>query len=422
MTKDYYKILNIEKNASEDEIKKSYKKMAIKWHPDKNPENKEEAEAKFKEISEAYQVLSDPQKKELYDNYGEEGLKQENMGGGGMNAHFNSPDDIFKMFFGANGKHPFANGFGNDDMFEQRRQKRKSEPKIVNIPISLKECYTGSKKKITIKIRRSCVGCDGLGGINLKNCHDCNGAGVKIINRMIGPGMIQRMQTNCQTCNGNKKIASNICNDCKGEKVKNEEKQFLLVIEPGSENEDKKIFENTGDKLPDEETGDVIFILKEELDNKGFQRIGNDLIYTHNITLGDSIVGINVNFLHINGERIIYQEEHIIKEKSYTLIKNNGMPHKNNSNLFGDLYVIYDITYPKKILSNNEKDLIKQVLPVNQVLIGNSDKMVNSKLLENFSLDEITKKNYKESYREANGQQEFQNMRNMHGLFGNFFR
>ena len=148
MSSKYYDILGINKNASDEEIRKSYKKLAVKWHPDKNPDNKEESEKKFKEISEAYQVLSDPQKKEIYDNYGEDGLKNDgNMGGN----QFNSPDDIFKMFFGGGGSQ-FGSNF-EDNFFQNvsNRHNKKTDPKIVNIPVTLKEFYLGSKKKVSLK-------------------------------------------------------------------------------------------------------------------------------------------------------------------------------------------------------------------------------------------------------------------------------
>ena len=241
MSKNYYEILGISKNSDDNEIKRSYKKLAIKWHPDKNPDNKVEAEKKFKEISEAYQVLSDPQKKELYDTHGEDGLKnQSNM----RQHHFNGTDDIFKMFFGNN-------------------SIQKTQTKIVNIPFTLKESYNGSKKKITLKLKSICNNCNGIGGINIKICNNCNGLGISTVNRMIGPGMMQRIQTTCQVCSGTKRISEKICNECNGNKCKVDEKEFILILEQGIENDDTISFINLGDELPNEERGDLIFVFKE---------------------------------------------------------------------------------------------------------------------------------------------------------------
>ena len=252
MSKNYYEILGVSRNSSEDEIKKSYKKLAIKWHPDKNPNNIIEAEKKFKERSEAYQVLSDHNKKELFDKYGEEGLR--NQDGPSMNS---SPDDIFNMFFG--GRTPFNQHFNENS----GRNIKKTDPKIINIPITLKEFYKGTKKKISIKLKKICKNCDGFGGLNLKNCGECSGSGFLIINRMIGPGMIQRIQTVCNTCHGSKKIPDNICTLCNGNKIKVEEKDIVLVIEPGCIHDEQKIFKDQGDHLPNEECGDIIIILKD---------------------------------------------------------------------------------------------------------------------------------------------------------------
>ena len=407
MSKNYYEILNVSKNATEDEIKKAYKKLAIKWHPDKNPDNKEEAEMKFKEISEAYQILSDPQKKEIYDTYGEEGLRNDGMGG----SPFNSPDDIFKMFF--SGRSPFSNN-DNDDFFGNRRQTKKTDPKVVNIPVSLKDFYNGSKKKITIKVKENCKKCNGYGGLNIKNCLDCNGNGIKIMNRMIGPGMIQRIQTMCPTCNGKKKSIENKCNQCNGIGCMNVEKPFLVIIEPGSLNDDQKIFENMGDENLNEDKGDVIFILKE--DNKSiFIRFGNDLVYNCQITLGDSLIGVDINFNDLNDNIISYKENNIIENNGYNLLKNKGMPVKN-SNKYGDLYIVYKIIYPKKFLTDIEKDSIKRILPITENTIKSSNYINTNGLYTNFSIDDIMNKNININKNKKNIHQ-----RNINNIFESFF-
>jgi len=403
MTKNYYDILGIPKTDDENEIKKAYKKLAVKWHPDKNPDNKEEAELKFKEISEAYQVLSDNEKREIYNNYGEEGLKNE----GGMNGgtNFNSANDIFNMFFGG-GR---GSQFGGNDFFQ--RESRKVAPKIVNIPISLKEFYNGTKKKITIKVKNICGNCSGYGGINLKICSGCNGNGVKIINRLIGPNMIQRMQTTCNDCSGNKKIAQNPCNNCDKLGIINIEKQFLLVIEPGCFNDEKKVFENMGDEMHNEEKGDVIFVLKET-ENNLYKRIGNDLIYNYSITLGDSIVGTNILFKDLNDNDILYKEENMIKENSYHCLNGKGMPLKDETG-FGNLYIIYNIKYPSKILTNEEKEIIKKILPItNYNNLNNYSKC--PKLYDNFSFEDI---NYKNAQKRSNTRE----FRNVNDIFNRFF-
>jgi DnaJ-class molecular chaperone len=411
MSKNYYETLEIEKNASEEEIRKAYKKMAIKWHPDKNLNNKEESEKKFKEVSEAYEVLSDSNKKEIYDKYGYDGLKEQNNG---MNGH--SPDDIFNMFFG--GQSPFGGGFPNEQMFEH--QQNKTKPKVVEIPIGLKDLYNGTKKKITLKVQRLCETCDGLGGTNPKQCTSCGGKGIKIINKMIGPGMMQRMQTICDSCNGMRKIAEKKCSTCNGNKIKSEEQPFILKIEKGTQNNDQFVFENEGDQSPNEIKGDVVFIIKENSNNTKFKRVGNDLIYYHNILLGDSITGCNISIDCIDDDKINYKELGMIKENSYTIIKNKGMPIKNKKDSFGNLYVVYNIVYPDNILTNNERDTIKKILGTvkNDIKIDNE---LNINHNDNFSINNLKPKNEENKNRHPSEFRGHPGHPSMNNIFSNFF-
>lgn len=382
MSKNYYKILGLEKNASESDIKKAYRSLAMKWHPDKNPDKKEEAEKKFKEISEAYQILSDPQKKNIFDNYGEEGIKQDNNGSSNMNFNnFENPNDIFKMFFGGGGmgmdpSSIFGNQFGND-LFQGNRTPKKSQSIIIQIPVKLKDCYMGVKKKITVKVKCICKNCNGKGGTNYRTCDDCNGSGSKIVNRMLGPGMMQRLQTTCNSCNGEGKIIETPCNKCNKKKIVSEEKEIILNIDPGSRNEDKRVFKDQGDHYPGEEQGDIICILKEEK-HPTFERADNDLIFYYDITLGDSITGTDIYFETINNDKIYYTETNLVEQNSFVVLKNKGMPHQSNNKMFGDLYVVYNIIYPTVKLNEKEIEIIKQILPITEKKNYNMEKNIKS--------------------------------------------
>ena len=345
-------------------------------------------------------------------------------GGGGMGGQ--SPEDIFRMFFGG-GRSPFSGGFDEEQIFGRGPQMiRKSEAKVINIPVSLKELYVGCKKKITIKVKCLCKTCDGKGGLNMRICQTCNGRGIQVIVRPIGPGMMQQVQTQCNSCNGNKKIAEKRCDDCSGNCIKNIDQQFLLIIEPGTQNDDKKIFENKGDHLPNHEQGDVIFILKEEQQkNQSFKRIGNDLICNYNMTLGDSICGTTVLLEHLNGGSICYKEDNLIMHNSYKIIKNKGMPIKE-TNRHGDLYIVYNIQYPEKILSQNEKDIIRNIIPctpINENKNIEENFIYSSNLYKNFSLDELYKKdlhNQQQQYK-PNHRQDFRDPSNINNIFQQFF-
>lgn len=419
--KDYYEILGLQKNADESEIKKAYRKMAVKWHPDKNPDNKEEAEKQFKKIGEAYEILSDPQKKQIYDQYGEDGLKNSGMGNGegGFPFQTSNPDDIFKMFFGDQSPFGGMPGRGRHNHIE------KNEPKIVNIPVTLKDLYNGSKKKITLKIKQLCERCSGYGGENLTSCTDCKGMGIKIIDRMIGPGMVQRSQGICETCSGNKKIASTPCKECSRTGVKQVDKQFILMIEPGCEDNDKKLFEDMGDQSLNSVSGDVIFILKEE-PHKKFKRIGNNLIYYHSIMLCNAIIGSTVSFDHVNeqpGTRISYKINTIIKDNSYTILKGKGMPIKNSNGKFGDLYIVYNIKYPTKTLSTIEKDQLKKILPYEDDLKIN-EPSINVSLYDAFNIENLKKQVRENENERERGQSHghFFNNQSRHGGIPDMFR
>jgi DnaJ-class molecular chaperone len=426
MSKNYYDILGITKDASEEDIKKAYRKMAVKWHPDKNPNNKKESEEKFKVISEAFTVLSDPSKKDIYDKYGDDGLKQHENGMGGQSA-----EDIFSMFFG-NGN-PFGQEFHRSN---SHNQETKSKPKVVEIPLNLKDIYFGTKKKITLKLDRNCNICNGDGGSEPRICTECNGNGVKIINKMIGPNMIQRFTETCKKCNGSKKTFERKCDKCNGKKTKQIEEQFIITIDAGVENDDTVIYENKGNQYPNELIGDIIFIIKENMHNT-FKRIGNDLIYNHTVTLGDSLVGCNIKIDHINGEKIVITEDNFIKDNSYSVIKDKGMKMKGNYN-YGSLYIIYTIEYPNKKLTSDEKDILQNILPMSNISINNNDVICESSLKDNFSIDQLIQKN-RDNNSDPNNRFDRRNIRenfggippqmagmpphmsNMHNIFSSFF-
>jgi DnaJ-class molecular chaperone len=406
MSNNYYDILGIDKNASEEDIKRSYKKLAVKWHPDKNPKNKIEAEQKFKEISEAYQILIDPEKKSIYDKYGHEGLKNQNNDMGGTNA-----EDIFNMFF--SGRSPF----GENDFFQRTTQREvKTQPKIININLTLKELYNGAKRKVTIKLDKLCTECKGMGGTNPKTCNECNGRGVKQIQRMIGPGMIQSFTQPCNKCNGSKKIVESKCTTCNGNKKIINEQSFVVSIEPGSLNDDTIIFEKMGDENPDELKGDIIFVIKEN-NNTTFIRVDDDLVYNYTISLCDSITGCNMKFVNINDEIIIINESKMIRENSYSKILNKGMPIKGKPNKYGNLYIVYNIEYPDKILSIPEQSLLKNILPSNNYNINTGENINESKLYNNFSIENL-KTNSRQKNNNKQNQHPFMNMNGMHQNMG----
>eukprot|EP00095_Tigriopus_kingsejongensis_P011995 snap_masked-scaffold266_size231069-processed-gene-0.2 protein:Tk11995 transcript:snap_masked-scaffold266_size231069-processed-gene-0.2-mRNA-1 annotation:"homolog subfamily a member 1" len=216
---NFYDILGVSPHADETELKKAYRKMALKYHPDKNPN----AGDKFKEISQAYEVLSDPEKREIYDEFGEQGIKEQGGGRGG--AGFTSPMDMFNMFFGGGMAGGMPGGGGRS------RGQTKTNPMVHKLGVSLAELYVGKLRKIAANRDVKCHECDGKGGSNVQTCPDCKGRGMKVSTRQIGPGMIQQMQAACDKCQTKGKIVDpkTTCRVCRG-KCTLRDKKILEVL------------------------------------------------------------------------------------------------------------------------------------------------------------------------------------------------
>ncbi len=231
----YYDILGVSKNASQEDLKKAYRKAAIKNHPDKGGDPE-----KFKELAQAYEVLSDPEKRDIYDQYGEDALK-EGMGGG-PGGH--DPFDIFQSFFGGN---PFGGGGSS-----RGRRQRRGEDVIHPLKISLEDLYNGTSKKLSLSRNVICSKCKGKGsksGASMK-CSGCQGSGMKVSIRHLGPSMIQQMQHPCNECKGTGETINDKdrCPQCKGEKVVQEKKVLEVIVEKGMQNGQRITFPGEADE------------------------------------------------------------------------------------------------------------------------------------------------------------------------------
>ncbi len=248
--RDYYEVLEISRDATEQEIKRAFRKLAMKYHPDRN--KSPDAESRFKEINEAYSVLSDPQKKQTYDQFGHEGLNQ-----GGFSQTNVDPMDIFNQFFGGSGNVKFS--FGGDDeeesdfsfadLFGRRKTSRSNRRKREIIPYELNlqtsitinfiESILGCKKDLTIKVKTTCDACNGTGASNDKDsiitCPHCGGSGVVIEQKRTMFGIMQS-QITCPYCHGEGKIIKKICKKCQGKKYLESFKNFEIEIKPGIDN------------------------------------------------------------------------------------------------------------------------------------------------------------------------------------------
>ena len=336
--REYYKILggHINHNSSQDEIKKAYKKTAMKWHPDRNQDNKEEAEKQFKKISHAYSVLSDQNKKQIYDQHGEEGLKNCNDG-----PNIN-PMDIFGEMFGNSGfSFNFSNNFSNNN-----NQQKKNKPIKKPIGVKLEDLYNG--KVIKLNITRKVIDDDKKHLI--KTCSVCDGQGVVIQVRQMGP-MIQQIQQACHNCNGSGKIApKNI--------RKNETKVCELNIKKGMKHGDTIVIQNMGDTPVDGSLpSDIVFIIQQE-DHPIFNVSDKHLIIEKKINLIDSLCGFEFIINHLDNRKLLVISDSIIKPNEIKVIKYQGMPSQNSND--GDLIIKFDIEFPNTI---ENQELLEKVLP-----------------------------------------------------------
>ncbi|PON44450.1 Terminal organelle assembly protein [Parasponia andersonii] len=347
---DYYKILQVDKNAKDDDLKKAYRKLAMKWHPDKNPNNKKEAEAKFKQISEAYEVLSDPQKRAVYDQYGEEGLKGQmptpDAGGPGGASFFSTGDgpttfrfnprnanDIFAEFFGFSGPFGglggmggggggsgmrgsrFSSGIFGDNIYGSFGEgggggggamnygaPRKAPPIENRLPCSLEELYKGTTKKM--KISREIVDASG--------------------------------------------------------KTRQVEEILTIEVKPGWKKGTKITFPEKGNEQPNIVPADLVFVI-EEKPHSLFTRDGNDLVVTLKISLAEALTGYTVHLTTLDGRNLTIPINNVIHPTYEEVVPTEGMPIPKEPTKKGNLRIKFNIKFPAR-LTAEQKAGIKKLL------------------------------------------------------------
>ncbi|MBP5455388.1 MAG: molecular chaperone DnaJ [Paludibacteraceae bacterium] len=350
--RDYYEVLGVSKTASADELKKAYRKLAIKYHPDKNPGDKA-AEEKFKEAAEAYEVLSDPEKRQRYDQFGHAGVG--GAAGGGFSGGGMSMEDIFSHFgdiFGGGG----FGGFGGGG--SARRTRRGSDLRI-RVKLTLKEVATGVEKKIKVRKYVACKHCNGTGaeGNNYSTCTTCNGSGVvtRIQNTMLG-----RMQTQsaCPTCGGEGKIISKKCPHCSGEGVVTEEEVITLNIPAGVMEGMQIPLRGKGNAARHGGVNGDLYVLIEEEEHPELMRDENDLIYNALLTLPVAVNGGTIDIPTVDGKAKVKIEAGTQPGKVLRL-KGKGLPRVNGYGN-GDLLVNIGVYIPEN-LSKDERKIFEKL-------------------------------------------------------------
>ncbi|KAG0207955.1 DnaJ- protein scj1 [Mortierella sp. GBA30] len=346
---DYYKVLGLSRSATSKEIKKQYKVLSKKFHPDKNPNNKE-AHDKFVEVAAAYEVLSDSEKRSIYDRYGEEGLKQQQ----GQGQGFHDPFDIFAQFFGGGHRHQHA------------AQERRGPDLRMELEVTLEELYSGKSIDIEVSKQIVCPHCSGSGARSSEDivtCSGCQGQGVKIVKHMLAPGMFQQFRQTCDQCGGKGKTIRAHCPVCQGTKVQRGSEQLTIVIEPGVADGSTIVFDREADEGPEVIPGDVIFEIRTR-PHPTFER-RQDSLYTYvTITLEQALLGFDLEIKHLDGKLVKLTRENITPFGFVQTLHGQGMPIKGSyGEQFGDLYVEYKVAFPEK-LSKDQRSLLAMAFGV----------------------------------------------------------
>ncbi|OCH95222.1 hypothetical protein OBBRIDRAFT_767893 [Obba rivulosa] len=366
----YYDLLEVSPDASEADLKKAYRKKALRLHPDKggDPEL-------FKEVTHAYEILSDSDKRRIYDARGEAGLS-ESGGMGGMD-----PQDLFSHLFGGGGF--FGGGGGGPS----RQGPRKTKDLVHRVHVTLEDLYKGKTTKLALTRHVICSKCNGKGGKEgaVRTCNSCSGRGVKITMRQMGP-MIQQLQQPCDECNGLGEIinAKDRCKQCMGKKTMSEKKMLEVHIDKGMKGGQTITFRGESDQAPGVTPGDVIIVI-EEKPHERFKRHDNDLFYEQEIDLLTALGGGQFAIRHLDDRALIINIHpgEVIKNDDLKVIHGQGMPSQRHHEP-GDLFIKFTVKFPDRI---NPEDIphLEQVLPPRMPV----EQFPKTVLLEEVELGEV---------------------------------
>jgi molecular chaperone DnaJ len=339
MSKDYYKILEIDKSASTDEIKKAYKKLALKYHPDKNDGSKE-SEEKFKEISEAYTILSDTDKKSQYDRFG-------SVNGQSDGAYNFNMEDIFSQF---------------GDIFGNRRsrqpQQRKGSDLRVKVGLTLSEVIKGVSKKIKYNRQVKCNTCDGKGGEDITTCLPCNGSGYRTYIQNTPFGSIRQTAV-CSHCNGSGKTIKNPCKTCHGSGSNSKEEIVDIDIPAGAIDGSFLSMPQYGNHIRDGVPGDLQIVVSEIPDPQ-FRREDVNLIYEDHISIIDAIIGAEKKIKIPHGVEVKYKIDPGSNHGKLLRIVGKGIPDIHYRGHNGDLFIRLNVKIPNKV-TEKEKEILEHL-------------------------------------------------------------
>ena len=360
--RDYYEVLGVDKGASADEIKKAYRKMAIKYHPDKNPGDKE-AEEKFKEAAEAYSVLSDADKKARYDQFGHSGVEG---AGPDFSGGFGNLNDILNDLFGGafgggfGGFSGFGGGFGGQRGQRQQKVYRGRDIRV-RVKLTLEEIAKGVEKEISIEKNVPCEDCGGKGAKNssdIKSCPACNGTGQvqRVVNSFLGQTVTY---STCQQCGGEGKIITNPCKSCNGTGLVRKRETIKVKIPAGVEAGMQLTLQGEGHAAKNNGINGDLLVVIEEQEHPELKREGNNLYYTKIVSVVDAMLGAEVTVPCLDGDYKIKIEPGT-QSGEIVRLRGRGLPSVNGYSGTGDLYVKIAVWIPKK-LNKDEKAIVESL-------------------------------------------------------------
>ncbi len=387
--RDFYDVLGITKSASAEEIKKAYRKMAIKFHPDKNPGDKQ-AEDNFKEAAEAYEILSNADKKQRYDHYGHAGVGSASGGGGGYSGGGMNMEDIFSqfgdIFGGGGGSSPFDSFFsGGGQQSRGGRRVAKGSNLRIKVKLTLEEIANGSEKKIKVNKQINCKTCDGTGAkdkSSVSTCSTCGGSGAvrRVTNTILG-----QMQTSatCPNCNGSGQQITAKCTSCHGDGTIRGEETITINIPAGVSDGMQLSMSGKGNAAPNGGIPGDLIILIEETPHESLKREGNNIVYDLHVSIIDAALGYSAEVPTIDGKAKIKIEPGTQSGKLLRL-KGKGIPEVNSYQR-GDEIIHVNIWTPKA-LSSEERSILEKLRdsPNFKPQPGKNDKSFFEKMKEYF--------------------------------------
>ena len=368
--RDYYEVLGVNKDATDEELKKAYRKLAKKYHPDANPDNKAEAEAKFKEVNEAYETLSDPQKRKMYDQFGPDGPQGFGGGAGGPFGgqggyysysssgfdgfgDFGDLGDIFSSFFGG--------GFGGRSSSKRQNGPRKGADLNLHMEITFEQAYLGVEKEVTVTRNETCDTCHGTGakpGTTVTKCGVCHGTGqvTQVQNTILG-----QMQTTrtCSACHGTGEVIKEPCETCRGKGTVRKQPKIKVKIPAGISDGQTVVLRGEGE--PGEKGGPKgdLYITINIKKHSIFSRNGNNVMCEIPITITQATLGAELEIPMVDGTKEVYRIPEGTQTGTRFTIRNKGFKSVNSSTV-GDFVFIVTVQTPKR-LSKEQRELLVQL-------------------------------------------------------------